>query len=187
MSDGKQLWKTLLQTIQKPVEKEETKASSFQSTMQLRILTGCPMFHAAAHDKYQWCTRELGFATLHIPKTGPKHQQRDPLKQCLNKIQIVTCRSKEKHLQSGRNCILIDDRLDLQAAWEQKGGIFIHHTSTATTLQQLQDKGILTAETLAKMNENKNGDENARPSATEQKPVVMYPEDEEPGTDDEEY
>jgi hypothetical protein len=43
--------------------------------------------------------------------------------------------------------ILIDDRIDLKADWESKGGIFIHHTSTETTLKQLRDKKILKLET----------------------------------------
>jgi hypothetical protein len=102
MSDGQHLWKSLMHM------KQHCKDNASDTpTIQLRILTGCPMFASAATDKYQWCRRELGLDTVHIPKTGPKAQQRDVLKQCHNKIQVVTCRSKEKHLQSGLGwCVL---------------------------------------------------------------------------------
>jgi hypothetical protein len=33
---------------------------------------------------------------------------------------------------------LIDDRADLRSNWEAKGGIFILHTSTSNTLEQLK-------------------------------------------------
>ena len=40
--------------------------------------------------------------------------------------------------------MLIDDRLDLKADWEAKGGIFIHHNGNAQdTIAQLRDHGIL--------------------------------------------
>ena len=39
--------------------------------------------------------------------------------------------------------MLIDDREALAADWVSKGGIFVHHTSTETTLQQLREHGIL--------------------------------------------
>jgi len=40
--------------------------------------------------------------------------------------------------------ILIDDRLDLMNAWQEQGGIFIHHTCAKTTLQKLEQRGVLT-------------------------------------------
>jgi hypothetical protein len=39
--------------------------------------------------------------------------------------------------------ILIDDRLSLKEAWEERGGIFIHHTEIDRTLSILREKGIL--------------------------------------------
>lgn len=39
--------------------------------------------------------------------------------------------------------VLIDDRIELSKAWTDKGGIFIHHTDTKSTLQKLVEKGIL--------------------------------------------
>jgi hypothetical protein len=43
---------------------------------------------------------------------------------------------------SGKNRILIDDREDTIAGWIANGGIGIHHTSAANTIQQLKDLGI---------------------------------------------
>jgi hypothetical protein len=39
--------------------------------------------------------------------------------------------------------VLIDDRKDLQDDWEAAGGIFILHTDTVSSLQQLREKGII--------------------------------------------
>ena len=40
---------------------------------------------------------------------------------------------------SGKNKILIDDRADTIEGWRSKGGIGIHHTSTANTIDQLKN------------------------------------------------
>ena len=39
--------------------------------------------------------------------------------------------------------VLIDDRSELRAMWEKKGGIFIHHTDTKSTLLKLEKAGII--------------------------------------------
>ena len=58
--------------------------------------------------------------------------------------QVITCWSSQKHCESGPGHVLIDDRLDLKADWEAKGGIFIHHNGNAQdTIAQLRDHGIL--------------------------------------------
>ena len=62
---------------------------------------------------------------------------------------VITCWSIHKHLEccrrtnsgGGGGDILIDDRPmnhQLQQKWEAAGGIFIHHTSTRSTIRQLQ-------------------------------------------------
>uniref|UniRef100_A0A7S1FTL1 Uncharacterized protein n=1 Tax=Corethron hystrix TaxID=216773 RepID=A0A7S1FTL1_9STRA len=58
-------------------------------------------------------------------------------------VNVLTCWSKNKHCESGANCVLIDDRLDLKEAWIKKGGIFIHHISTKKTLLELKALNIL--------------------------------------------
>ena len=42
-----------------------------------------------------------------------------------------------------KTSVLIDDREKLRQDWEAAGGIFIWHTSTQSTLEQLRKKGIL--------------------------------------------
>ena len=60
---------------------------------------------------------------------------------------VITCWSHNKHYESGPGAVLIDDRHDLKAAWEAKGGIFVHHTGCAEeTIAQLQRHGILQQE-----------------------------------------
>jgi hypothetical protein len=39
---------------------------------------------------------------------------------------------------------LIDDRDSLRETWEQAGGIFVHHVDAETTIQKLQEYGIIT-------------------------------------------
>ena len=39
--------------------------------------------------------------------------------------------------------VLIDDREKLAKEWEEKGGIFVHHTSTTETLQKLENLKII--------------------------------------------
>jgi len=55
---------------------------------------------------------------------------------------IFTTASDRKHEHSGRNRILIDDRVKLREKWEEKGGIFVRHTSTKETIRRLQELGI---------------------------------------------
>jgi len=60
-----------------------------------------------------------------------------------NVVNLITCWSKNKHEESARGKILIDDRADLGIRWVEKGGIFIHHTSTVTTLVRLRELGLI--------------------------------------------
>jgi hypothetical protein len=43
---------------------------------------------------------------------------------------------------SGKNRILIDDREDTIESWIAQGGIGIHHTSAANTIEQLKNLGL---------------------------------------------
>ena len=90
------------------------------------ILTGLPGGSWAEPQKRLWCTQHL----------GPE-------------IQVITCLSREKHLRAqpyilpNTKALLIDDREKLKPQWEEAGGIFIHHTTTKTTLEQLIAMQIL--------------------------------------------
>lgn len=112
--------------------------------LQPDILTGVPgSVQGSSRQKFRWCQRELGVAVQHVDQSSLPHALVSPAaRQAV--CRVITCWSARKHVQSGPNAVLIDDRIDLKAAWEAKGGIFVHHTGCAdTTLQELRHLGIL--------------------------------------------
>ena len=90
------------------------------------ILTGLPRGNWAEAQKRAWCAREL----------GPD-------------VPVITCLSRNKHLEAKAACaqeqipVLIDDRYGLKDAWENIGGIFVHHSATVETIARLGELGIL--------------------------------------------
>jgi hypothetical protein len=72
-----------------------------------------------------------------------KKDQNDNNNSTTTVINIITCWSKNKHYESKKNHILIDDRVSLREAWEGNGGIFVHHTSAVETIRVLRERGIL--------------------------------------------
>ncbi|KAL9186950.1 hypothetical protein ACHAXT_010670 [Thalassiosira profunda] len=129
MSDGKALW-------------EEIK-----HLPQIDILTGVPRHNASREQKFAWCTRELGTSVNHVDMAGKKmgHELVNGSRRKNGMVNVITCWSRNKHMEckSSGTHVLIDDRLSLRDAWEQRGGIFIHHTTTERTLSMLREKGIL--------------------------------------------
>ncbi|KGE71360.1 HAD family hydrolase [Spirochaeta lutea] len=85
------------------------------------ILTGLPRGSWAEPQKRAWCKRML----------GPD-------------IEVITCMSREKatiareRVGHDRDMVLVDDRERLRGAWEDAGGIFIHHRNARESLQALQ-------------------------------------------------
>ena len=132
MSDGRELWNALV-----PLDPD--------------ILTGVPRQHGARRDKAAWCQRELGMPIHHVDMAGYQRshavvgngQRKEGV------VNVITCWSRNKHLESGMRIVLIDDRESLARDWEMRGGIFVHHTSTKTTLKQLKELGILSDEHAA--------------------------------------
>ena len=135
-TDGKELWRELKQHSNTP-----------------DILTGVPLTKSSRAEKFNWCKRELiqeeeeTLTVNHVDMAGSRSKH-----ECIsgsrrkNKngvVNIITCWSKNKHYESKENHVLIDDRLSLKEEWEQRGGIFIHHTSTERSLALLREKGIL--------------------------------------------
>lgn len=90
------------------------------------ILTGVPLGRWAEPQKRAWCARELG-----------------------SDVPVLCCLSREKGkvaaatLAEGETMILVDDRLKVQAAWEESGGKFILHTGTSESVRQLKDWGFV--------------------------------------------
>lgn len=126
--DGKELWDAI-----------KTKKPS--------ILTGVPMFKTARTDKFIWCQRELGVKVNHLDMAASKREHDLVFGSWRsdddNFVNVITCWSANKHEESGERRILIDDTEKLANNWIERGGIFIHHTNTKTTLEKLREKGVL--------------------------------------------
>ena len=118
------------------------------------ILTGVPDLPCSRMEKWQWCSRHLGMEECRLIDMAGEDDfnhamVNDTPRACPNQkrkrrvANIITCWSYNKHYESGENAVLIDDRIALKESWEAKGGIFVHHTNTDTTLTKLEDLGIL--------------------------------------------
>lgn len=81
------------------------------------ILTGCPLGGWAEPQKLAW-------AAEHFPG-----------------VPMITCMSKDKRTYCRPGDILVDDYLKYRDLWEGAGGIFIHHTSAASSLAALAALG----------------------------------------------
>mmetsp|Transcript_18378 Transcript_18378/g.42563 ORF Transcript_18378/g.42563 Transcript_18378/m.42563 type:complete len:331 (+) Transcript_18378:125-1117(+) len=110
------------------------------------ILTGVPHGSRHAVEKFQWCRRELSTKVhhVHMAASASRHAPVDKRQRVESQMtNVITCWSNNKYHESGKNAVLIDDRISLAADWENAGGIFIHHTSTERTLRKLRDLGII--------------------------------------------
>jgi len=83
------------------------------------ILSGLPLGNWAARQKDRWVTNNLG-------KNVPR-------------VFVLTV---NKYLESAPGHILIDDREKTKSSWESKGGIFILHTSTEKTINDLKELNL---------------------------------------------
>ena len=77
------------------------------------ILTGLPIGNWAAPQKVRW-------AATHFPGTP-----------------IITTMARDKFRHMTGADVLVDDRADHRAAWEDAGGIFIHHRDARSSLIEL--------------------------------------------------
>ena len=68
------------------------------------ILTGVPNNQKFRAQKANWCQRELGTKTSHVDMAGKKstHQRVSGSKK-KNVVNVITCWSKNKHMESGKN------------------------------------------------------------------------------------
>jgi hypothetical protein len=127
MEDGKELWNAI-------------------KDMNPDILTGVPTAKKFRAQKAAWCERELGMQTTHVDMAGTKKAHEVVSGRRSKKegvVNVITCWSRNKHCESRRGAVLIDDRLSLQQDWVARGGIFIHHTNTRKSLGELRRLGIL--------------------------------------------
>ena len=77
------------------------------------ILTGLPRGSWAADQKVRW-------AAQHFPGTP-----------------IITTMARDKRDHAKPGDVLVDDTLKHRHLWEEVGGVFIHHTSAATSIEAL--------------------------------------------------
>ena len=87
----------------------------FDAVKHLRptILTGLPLGNWAAPQKVKW-------ASEHFPG-----------------VPIITCMARDKHKHMKPGDVLVDDRENHRAAYEQAGVIFVHHKNAEDSLRQL--------------------------------------------------
>ena len=87
----------------------------FEAVKHLRptILTGLPLGKWAAPQKVQW-------AEEHFPGTA-----------------VITCMARDKYRYMKPGDVLVDDRADHRAKWEDAGGIFVHHKNARASLDEL--------------------------------------------------
>src|SRR5690348_6493457 len=87
----------------------------FDAVKQLEptILTGLPLGKWAAPQKIDW-------AAEHFPG-----------------VPIITCMARDKHKHMNRGDVLVDDRENHRAAYEQAGVVFVHHKNAKDTIRQL--------------------------------------------------
>ncbi len=88
----------------------------FRAVAHLRpiVLTGLPRGGWAAEQKVRWAAR-------HFPG-----------------VQIITTMARNKRDHAKPGDVLVDDQLRHAHLWEQAGGIFVHHTSAASTIDALR-------------------------------------------------
>ena len=79
------------------------------------ILTGLPLGKWAAPQK-------VGWAAEHFPG-----------------VPIITCMARDKHKHMHPGDVLVDDRENHRAAYEQAGVLFVHHRSAEDSLRQLAE------------------------------------------------
>ena len=79
------------------------------------ILTGLPLGRWAAPQKIEW-------AEEHFPG-----------------VPIITCMARDKHKHMKPGDVLVDDRENHRAAYEEAGVVFVHHKSAEDSLRQLAE------------------------------------------------
>lgn len=57
-------------------------------------------------------------------------------------LKVNCCRSRDKYQYGKPGDVLIDDYLKYKDRWVAMGGIFIHHTSAASSLRRLWELGL---------------------------------------------
>ncbi len=83
------------------------------------ILTGLPIGKWAEPQKRAWAER-------HFPG-----------------VQVITTLARKKSTFCEQGDVLVDDSDRYAEAWEAAGGVFVHHTSAATSIRELRRLGMI--------------------------------------------
>jgi hypothetical protein len=78
------------------------------------ILTGLPRGDWAGEQKVRW-------AAQHFPGT-----------------RIITTMARDKRDHANKGDVLVDDQIRHRHLWEEAGGVFVHHTNAAETIEALK-------------------------------------------------
>lgn len=54
-------------------------------------------------------------------------------------VPIITCMARDKYRHMNAGDVLVDDRDDHRAKWEEAGGIFVHHIDAKQSLRELAE------------------------------------------------
>ena len=79
------------------------------------ILTGLPLGNWAAPQKIRWAAEHFAG------------------------VPIITCMARDKYRHMAPGDVLVDDREDHRARWEEAGGIFVHHVTARRSLAELAE------------------------------------------------
>ena len=86
------------------------------------LLGGAPIEKVHVISLAESATEENKSCYLRVLDILLKHEKDDS-------VIVIFCKASQKHLFSGPNQILVDDKEKNGKAWEENGGIFIHHQS----------------------------------------------------------
>lgn len=117
-----ELWEIVINTkdywINLPKTDDADKLINYLKHYNFQILTGLPVygFDKAEKEKKQWLKNQYNITEG-----------------------VICCLSKDKQNYGKPLDILIDDRPNNIAKWEEMGGIGILHTSADETIQKLKD------------------------------------------------
>ena len=83
------------------------------------ILTGLPRGNWAEPQKRRWVARHLG-----------------------EDVEVITCMARDKCAYTTPGAVLVDDTTKFAHLWVERGGVFVHHTSAAASINELERLGF---------------------------------------------
>jgi hypothetical protein len=100
-----------------------------------------------ADELWEFCTsRTRPTIITGCPATGRAEAERDK-RACVARhfgrsVPVITCFSREKSQYAHPGDILVDDWEKYRDLWVERGGLWVTHTSAATTIERLRELGL---------------------------------------------